>query len=140
MVSIPMKENPFKEKMTAIRIVKPDTGQLLGTVTNFEMFPGSTSLVTFLDFFNLRPETNYTLSVTVHFPDGTSYPVYATRINIAKQDFILLKDGYGKATGNFGFNFTIQYPSDFYFFFVLMDETGQKVDTAYSYHFFGKWG
>lgn len=140
MVSIPMKENPFKEKMTAIRIVKPDTGQLLGTVTNFEMFPGSTSLVTFLDFFNLRPETNYTLSVTVHFPDGTSYPVHATRINIAKQDFILLKDGYGKATGNFGFNFTIQYPSDFYFFFVLMDETGQKVDTAYSYHSFGKWG
>jgi hypothetical protein len=136
MTSVPMKKNPFKEKMTAIRIVNPETAQFLGTITNFDMFPGSASLVAYLDFFNIRPETDYILSLTAHFPDGTSYPVHATRINIAAQDFVLIKDGYGKATGNFNFNFTIQNPSDFYFFFVLLDENGQGVDTAYSYHSF----
>ena len=140
MTSIPMKKNPFREKMTAIRIVNPETAQSLGTITNFDVVPGSTSLVAFLDFFNLRPETDYILSLTAHFPNGTSYPVHATRINIARQDFALLEDGFGMATGNFSFNFTIQSPSDFYFFFILMDENGQEVDTAYSYHHFGKWG
>ena len=89
--------------------------------------------------FNLRPDTNYILSVSAHFPDGTNYPVHATRVNIAKQDFVLLDDGYGKATGNFDFNFTIQAPSDFLFLFVLLDENGNEVDTAYSYHHFGLW-
>lgn len=140
MTSIPMKKNPFREKMTAIRIVNPETSQFLGTITNFDMFPGSTSLIAFLDFFNLRPDTDYILSLTAHFPDGTSYPVHATRINIARQDFVLLEDGFGMATGNFSFNFTIQNPSNFYFYFVLIDENGQEVDTAYSYHHFGKWG
>lgn len=140
MTSIPMKKNPFREKMTAIRIVNPETAQSLGTITNFDVFPGSTPLVAFLDFFNLRPETDYILSLTAHFPNGTSYPVHATRINISRQDFVLLEDGFGMATGNFSFNFTIQNPSDFYFFFVLIDENGQEVDTAYSYHHFGKWG
>lgn len=140
MTSIPMKRNPFKEKMTAIKIVDSKTAQPIGTITNFDMFPGSTSLVAYLDFFNLRPETNYILSLTAHFPDGTSYPVHATRINIAKQEFALLEDGFGIAAGNFSFNFTIQNPSDFYFLFVLIDENGQEVDTAYSYHRFGKWG
>lgn len=140
MPSIPIKKNPFKEKMTAIKVVNPEASQLLGTITNLDMFPGSTSLVAFLDFFNLRPETDYILSLTAHFPDGTSYPVHATRINIARQEFMLLEDGFGMTTGNFSFNFTIQNPSDFYFLFLLMDENGQEVDTAYSYHHFGKWG
>ena len=140
MPSIPIKKNPFKEKMTAIKVVNPEASQLLGTITNLDMFPGSTSLVAFLDFFNLRPETDYILSLTAHFPDGTSYPVHATRINIARQEFMLLEDGFGMTTGNFSFNFTIQNPSDFYFLFLLMDEHGQEVDTAYSYHHFGKWG
>lgn len=139
MTSIPMKHNPFKEKLTAIKIVNQETGQFLGTVNNFDFYPGSISLIAFLDFFNLKPETNYILSVSAHFPDGTSYPVHATRVNISKEDFILLKDGYGKATGNFGFNFTIEKPSDFYFFFVLTDENNEVSDTAYSYYNFGKW-
>lgn len=140
MTSIAMKPNPFREKMTAIRIVKPDSGQQLGTINNLDMYPGSTTLVAFLDFFNLKPETNYTLSVFAFFPDGSNYPVHATRVFIKKEDFTLLKDGYGKVTGNFNFNFTIQNPSDFYFLFVLIDENGNELDTAYSYHYFGKWG
>ncbi|MGQ7625131.1 hypothetical protein ACTGUY_01700 [Streptococcus suis] len=139
MVSIPMKTNLFKEKMTSLKIVNTGNGQLLSTINNFDFYPGSVSLVAFLDFFNLRPDTNYILSVSAHFPDGTNYPVHATRVNIAKQDFVLLDDGYGKATGNFDFNFTIQAPSDFLFLFVLLDENGNEVDTAYSYHHFGLW-
>ncbi|HEL1839175.1 hypothetical protein Q7W21_10195 [Streptococcus suis] len=140
MVSIPMKANLFKEKMTSLRIFNTSNDQILSTIVNFDLYPGSVHLVAFLDFFNLRPDTNYILSVTAHFPDGTNYPVHATRVNIAIQDFVLLKDGYGKATGNFDFNFTIQAPSDFLFLFVLLDENGKEVDTAYSYHHFGTWG
>lgn len=140
MVGIPMKSNLFKEKMTSLKIVNTGNGQLLSTINNFDFYPGSVSLVAFLDLFNLRPDTNYILSVSAHFPDGTHYPVHATRVNIAKQDFVLLDDGFGKATGNFDFNFTIQAPSDFLFLFLLLDENGKEVDTAYSYHHFGTWG
>lgn len=134
------KPSPFKEKMTSIKIVQPDSGQLLGTVTNFDLFPGSTSLVAFLDFFNLVPDKTYILSVDAYFQNGTHYPVHATRINIPKNEFIDLKDGYGKATGHFEFNFTIQLPSDFYFYFNLSDEEGNQLDEAYSYHSFIKQG
>ena len=54
--------------------------------------------------------------------------------------FIDLKDNYGKATGHFEFNFTIQLPSDFYFYFKLSDEVGNQLDEAYSYHSFIKQG
>ena len=134
------KPSPFKEKMTSIKIVQPDSGQLLGTVTNFDLFPGSTGLVAFLDFFNLVPDKTYVLSVDAYFQNGTHYPVHATRINIAKSEFIDLKDNYGKATGHFEFNFTIQLPSDFYFYFKLSDEEGNQLDEAYSYHSFIKQG
>ncbi|MFS9132288.1 hypothetical protein QM915_00195 [Streptococcus infantis] len=132
------KPSPFKEKMTSIKIVQPDSGQLLGTVTNFDLFPGSTGLVAFLDFFNLVPDKTYVLSVDAYFQNGTHYPVHATRINIPKSEFIDLKDNYGKATGHFEFNFTIQLPSDFYFYFNLSDEEGNQLDEAYSYHSFIK--
>lgn len=134
------KPSPFKEKMTSIKIVQPDSGQLLGTVTNFDLFPGSTGLVAFLDFFNLVPDKTYVLSVDAYFQNGTHYPVHATRINIPKSEFIYLKDNYGKATGHFEFNFTIQLPSDFYFYFKLSDEEGNQLDEAYSYHSFIKQG
>ncbi|RSI80751.1 hypothetical protein D8852_05175 [Streptococcus mitis] len=134
------KPSPFKEKMTSIKIVQPDSGQLLGTVTNFDLFPGSTGLVAFLDFFNLVPDKTYVLSVDAYFQNGTHYPVHATRINIPKSEFIDLKDDYGKATGHFEFNFTIQLPSDFYFYFNLSDEEGNQLDEAYSYHSFIKQG
>ena len=134
------KPSPFKEKMTSIKIVQPDSGQLLGTVTNFDLFPGSTGLVAFLDFFNLVPDKTYVLSVDAYFQNGTHYPVHATRINIPKSEFIDLKDDCGKATGHFEFNFTIQLPSDFYFYFNLSDEEGNQLDEAYSYHSFIKQG
>ena len=130
------KPSPFKEKMTSIKIVQPDSSQLLGTVTNFDLFPGSTGLIAFLDFFNLVPDKTYILSVDAYFQNGTHYPVHATRINIPKSEFIDLKDNYGKATGHFEFNFTIQLPSDFYFYFNLSDEEGNQLDEAYSYHSF----
>lgn len=134
------KPSPFKEKMTSIRIVQPDSGQILGTVTNFDLFPGSTGLVAFLDFFNLVPDKTYIISVDAYFQNGIHYPVHATRINIPKSEFIDLKDDYGKATGHFEFNFTIQFPSDFYFYFKLSDEEGNQLDEAYSYHSFIKQG
>ena len=134
------KINPFKEKMTSIRIVQPESGQFLGTVTNFDLFPGSTNLITFLDFFNLVPDKTYILSVNAYFQDGINYPVHATRINIPQNEFIDLKDGYGKATGHFEFSFTIRFPSNFYFYFNLSDEDGNQLDEAYSYHSFIKQG
>lgn len=130
------KINLFKEKMTAIRIAQAESGQLLGTVTNFDSFPGSTKLVVFLDFFNLVPDRTYILSVDVFFSSGKNYPVHATRINIPQSEFIDLKNGYGKATGHFDFSFTIQSPSDFCFYFNLSDENGNRLDESYSYHSF----
>lgn len=140
MTGTALKPNPFKEKMTAIKIVNPENTEPLWTVNYLDSYPSSVALVAFLDFFNLKPNTNYVISLTANLPDGSSYPVHATRINIPTENFVLInEEGYGKAAGNFTFNFTIEKPTDCYFLFALMDENSEVIDTAYSYHYFGKW-
>lgn len=138
MTAYEMKPNPFNEKMTAIKLVDMRTGIPLGTVNNIDFYPASIPIMAFFDFFNIRPDVDYVLTVTAFFPDGTNYPVHATRVNIPEDKFIQLNNGYGKVSGNFTFNFTIEKPSDYFFFFLLIDQNENNSDSFYSYHTFGK--
>ncbi|SNU89355.1 Uncharacterised protein [Streptococcus merionis] len=47
MASIPMKQQPFKEKITAVRLINNETGQLFNTINGFDFFPGTISLMTY---------------------------------------------------------------------------------------------
>lgn len=140
MVSIAMKPNPFKEKITAVKLINKETGQFFSTVSNFDFFPGTISLIAVVDFFNVQPNKNYTLSVNVFLDNGTNYPIHATRIFIPAEQLIATSmDGSGKATGNFEFNLTIEQPCDFYLFFAFIPEgSNEYSDTFYSYHSFLK--
>ncbi|HEM5273288.1 TPA: hypothetical protein U1352_000661 [Streptococcus suis] len=140
MVSIPMKSNPFVEKITSVKLINHETGQFFNTVNNFDFFPGTISLVAVVDFFNVYPNKNYTLSVSVFLDNGANYPVHATRIFIPSEQLIAISNnGLGKATGNFDFNLTIEQPCDFYLFFAFIPEgSSEHSDTFYSYHSFLK--
>ncbi|WP_449452277.1 hypothetical protein [Streptococcus suis] len=140
MVLLPMKSNLFTEKMTALKIINLESGQLLGSLNNLNMYPTSVPLAAEMDFFNVRPNTNYILTVNVYFPDGSNYPVHATRVNIPSENLsFLTPENYGKANGSFIFNLTLNYPSDLFLHFVLINEMGESVDDIYSYHGFGRW-
>lgn len=138
MVNIPMKPNPFNEKITAVKLINSSTGEFFNTVSSFDFFPGTISLIAVVDFFNVKPNKNYSLSISVHLENGTSYPIHATRIFIPREQLIAPNlDGFGKATGNFDFNLTIEQPGDFYLFFAFIPEgSTQHSDTFYSYHSF----
>lgn len=136
MIDTAPESQSFTEKITNVRLVNQETGQLLETVNTFDVFPGSISLYTFMDFFNVKP-IDYIVSITAHFPNGINYPVYATRVSIKKENLLYpIADGSGKSAGSFNFNFTIQQPSDFYFTLELIDPNKKIVDTFYSYHTF----
>lgn len=140
MTSIPMKPNLFQEKMTGLKLLNQSTGQFLGSLNNLDLYPASLPVIADIDFFNLKANTNYILTVTAHFPDGTNYPVHATRVNIPEENLSFkTSEGYGKANGNFLFNLTLNNPSDMLLYFILIDETGAPVDDVYSYHSFGRW-
>lgn len=135
-----MKPNLFKEKMTSLKLLNQSTGQLLSSLNNLDLYPASLSVIVDVDFFNLKANTDYILTVTAYFPNGTNYPVHATRVDIPEENLSFkTSDGYGKANGNFIFNLTLNSPSDVLLYFILMDENGVPVDDVYSYHSFGRW-
>lgn len=140
MVSIPMKKNPFTEKITSLKIYNVELGKEFETLNNINLYPTSIPLVVEVDFFNIRPNTDYILTTTAHFPNDTSYPVHATRVNIPMENLSFInQDGLGKANGSFQFNLTLTNPSDMFLYFILLDENGEPVDSVYSYHGFGRW-
>ena len=132
--------NPFTEKITAVRIINRDTGQLFNTINNFDFFPGTISLIAVVDFFNIKPNKDYILTVTILLENQNTYPIHATHINIPSEQLTALtSSGLGKATGNFDFNLTIEHPGDFCLSFILTSENSKhSSDVFYNYYSFLK--
>ena len=61
MVSIAMKPNPFKEKIAGVKLSEADSGEELSTLNKLSSYPTGVALNCSIDFFNIQPETNYTL-------------------------------------------------------------------------------
>ncbi|MTB64118.1 hypothetical protein GGG87_03760 [Streptococcus sp. zg-86] len=134
MTSIPLKENLFREKMTAVRIVHAETGQLLGSANSMDFYPNTLSLFAIVDFFKIKPRTNYVLTVTVILPENGANLLYATRVNL-EEEKINYRDeqGYGLANGSFDFQLSLNTKTDCLLLFSLIDEEGNELDTAYNY-------
>lgn len=137
MVSIAMKPNPFKEKIAGVKLSEADSGEELSTLNNLSSYPTGVALNCSIDFFNIQPETNYTLVVTANFPSGESHPFHATNVYIPKSSISAPdNEGYGKAAGDFAFDLTLMEKGDLFLLFALIK--GDKVaDTFYCYYYFG---
>ena len=113
MVSIAMKSNPFKEKIAGVKLFEADSGEELSTLNNLPRYPIGVPLICSIDFFNIQPETNYTLVVTANFPNGESYPVHATNVYIPESNISAPdNEGYGKAAGDFTFDLNLMEKGD----------------------------
>lgn len=137
MVSIAMKPNPFKEKIAAVKLFEADSGEELSTLNKLSSYPTGVALNCSIDFFNIQPETNYTLVVTANFPSGESHPFHATNVYIPRS-IISAPDneGYGKAAGNFTFDLTLMEKGDLFLLFALI-KGDEVTDTFYCYYYFG---
>ncbi|MDA5504622.1 hypothetical protein [Streptococcus thermophilus] len=137
MVSIAIKPNPFKEKIARVNLFEADSGEELSTLNNLSSYPIDVALNCSIDFFNIQPETNYTLVVTANFPNGESYPVHATNIYIPRSSISAPdNEGYGKATGDFTFDLTLEEKGDLFLLFSLIKDN-KDTDTFYCYYYFG---
>lgn len=137
MVSIAMKPNPFKEKIAGVKLFEADSGEELSTLNNLPRYPIGVPLICSIDFFNIQPETNYTLVVTANFPNGESYPVHATNVYIPESNISAPdNEGYGKATGDFAFDLTLVEKGDLFLLFSLIKDN-KDTDTFYCYYYFG---
>ncbi|MDA5509277.1 hypothetical protein PJF60_02095 [Streptococcus thermophilus] len=137
MVSIAMKPNPFKEKIAGVKLFEVDSGEELSTLNNLPRYPIKVPLNCSIDLFNIQPETNYTIVVTANFPNGESYPVHATNIYIPRSSISAPdNEGYGKATGDFTFDLTLEEKGDLFLLFSLIKDN-KDTDTFYCYYYFG---
>lgn len=137
MVSIAMKSNPFKEKIAGVKLFEVDSGEELSTLNNLPRYPIGVPLICSIDFFNIQPETNYTLVVTANFPNGESYPVHATNVYIPESNISAPdNEGYGKAAGDFAFDLTLVEKGDLFLLFSLIKDN-KDTDTFYCYYYFG---
>ena len=137
MVSIAMKSNPFKEKIAGVKLFEVDSGEELSTLNKLSSYPIGVALNCSIDFFNIQPETNYTLVVTANFPSGKSYPVHATNVYIPKSSISAPdNEDYGKAAGDVAFDLTLEEKGDLFLLFALIKD-GEATDTFYCYYYFG---
>lgn len=137
MVSIAMKPNPFKEKIAGVKLFEVDGGEELSILNNLPHYPIEVPLNCSIDFFNIQPETNYTIAVTANFPSGEPYTVHATNIYIPKSSILAPdNEGYGKATGDFAFDLPLEKKGDLFLLFALI-KGGEATDTFYCYYYFG---
>jgi len=132
-----MKSNPFKEKIAGVKLFEVDSGEELSTLNKLSSYPIGVALNCSIDFFNIQPETNYTLVVTANFPSGKSYPVHATNVYIPKSSISAPdNEDYGKAAGDFAFDLTLEEKGDLFLLFALIKDD-EATDTFYCYYYFG---
>lgn len=137
MVSIAMKSNPFKEKIAGVKLFEVDSGEELSTLNKLSSYPIGVALNCSIDFFNIQPETNYTLVVTANFPSREPYLVHATNVYIPKSSILAPdNEGYGKAAGDFTFDLNLMEKGDLFLLFALI-KGGEATDTFYCYYYFG---
>ena len=138
MVSIAMKPNPFKEKIAGVKLFEADSGEELSTLNNLSSYPIGLALNCSIDFFNIQPETNYTLVVTANFPSRAPYPVHATNIYIPAFEHFRLPIAriMEKHAGDFAFDLTLMEKGDLFLLFALT-KGSEATDTFYCYYYFG---
>lgn len=137
MVSIATKSNPFKEKIAGVKLFEADSGDELSTLNNLSSYPIGVALNCSIDFFNIQPETNYTLVVTANSPSREPYLVHATNVYIPESNISAPdNEGYGKAAGDFTFDLNLMEKGDLFLLFALI-KGGEATDTFYCYYYFG---
>lgn len=138
-VGFPLKANPFKEKITNIKVIDKETMKQLDTANASDFYPVTLSLNVFIDFFNIEALKDYIISVNFCLPDGTFKPVLATNMIVGEDILRYKHNNVGKITGNIEFDLTIDKPTDFFlhFMFISGGNPAKALDDRYEFFYFG---
>ncbi|CNB57476.1 TPA: hypothetical protein ACTEIG_000271 [Streptococcus agalactiae] len=139
-------DDKFKEKIATIIIQNQENGQILNTANGTESYPALISLNCQVDFFNIKPDTDYVFEVIAIFSvEGESilYPLYKSNVNVPKE-FLSFEtiEGYGKVSASFNIELYVKNPSDCYIQSSLFNNPDEDVllDEKINYFYFKQLG
>ncbi|HEO6600166.1 hypothetical protein [Streptococcus agalactiae] len=140
------RDKDFKEKIGAFRIYNAENNKPLCVANSTDGFPIQIDIYAEIDFFNIKPDSNYFFQIAVKFNnDNHSEPttIHQGDINVPK-DLIGFETitGYGKVTANFKTHLLVKNSSDCYFHSILFKnrEEELKLDERFDYFYFGNVG
>lgn len=127
----------FEEKLTNLKIIDPESGHLMSTVTTLDEFPGSFSLVVDVDLFNIKVDHKYQIRVYIKYEGSLTKEIliHASNVIIPSENFTYFKNGLGIANGQFVFSMTPENPGNYQLIFEFhdYDNVPKKLDTQTRY-------
>lgn len=127
----------FEEKLTNLKIIHPESGNLMSTVTTLDEFPGSFSLVVDVDLFNIKADHKYQIRVYIKYEGSLTKEIliHASNVIIPSENFTYFKNGLGIANGQFVFSMTPEYPGNYQLIFEFhdYDNVPKKLDAQTRY-------
>lgn len=127
----------FEEKLTNLKIIHPESGNLMSTVTTLDEFPGSFSLVVDVDLFNIKADHKYQIRVYIKYEGSLTKEIliHASNVIIPSVNFTYFKNGLGIANGQFVFSMTPEYPGNYQLIFEFhdYDNVPKKLDSQTRY-------
>lgn len=113
----------FEEKLTNLKIIHLESGQLMSTVTTLDEFPGSFSLGVDVDLFNIKSDHKYQIRVYLKYEGSLTKAIliHASNVVIPSENFTYFKNGLGIANGQFVFTMTPEDPGNYQLIFEFHD-------------------
>lgn len=134
-----MTSIPLKEKITAIKIIHEDTSDMLATVNTIDFIPTSINAVAVLDFFNIEPNRDYVLVISLVPPHKEiEQIVKPIRIKFPSEQVSYFTQEYGKANGAVDFQLPVLAPGDCKIILSLQTISGEELDSYSQYFHFAR--
>ncbi|MCB2846577.1 hypothetical protein K3N62_03600 [Streptococcus dysgalactiae subsp. dysgalactiae] len=127
----------FREKIAQLRLFDQNSMQEMPVEGTIDLVPSTVTLVAEISLFNVIPNKDYLVFVKVKTETSESdILVHATKVNLPKGNFFSIdSDGFGNATGNFSFNFTITKDKNYQISFQLLDASQDKIYDEHKQYF-----
>lgn len=127
-----MEELTFNEKITNLKTIHWESGQLMTTISTLDEFPATFQIGADMDLFNIKPNNKYQIRVKVSNDKTIADPilVHVSNANIPRERFTAFDGDYGIANGSFVFSITTEFAGNYRISFELYDnENNRRLDS-----------
>lgn len=128
-----MEQLTFNEKITNLKTIHWESGQLMTTISTLDEFPATFQIEADMDLFNIKPNNKYQIRVKVSNDKTIADPilVHVSNANIPRERFTAFYDDYGIANGSFVFSITTEFAGNYRISFELYDnENNKRLDSV----------
>lgn len=127
-----MEEFTFNEKITNLKTIHWESGQLMTTISTLDEFPATFQIGADMDLFNIKPNNRYQIRVKVSNDKTIADPilVHVSNAYIPRERFTTFDGDYGIANGSFVFSITTEFAGNYRISFELYDnENNRRLDS-----------